>query len=91
MTKAELTAAQFLHSIADNASDRAFDLCPNWPDKPGGYGSTDHVAHAIVSLGQQARDLFWELTGKDPRDVHLTELSTLNPAEWTKTARPRTK
>ena len=87
MTKKELQVAQFLHGIADDGSDRAFDICPNWPDKPGGYGSDDSVGHRCVELGKQAREAFYELTGRHPWDVHICELSTENPAEWTKTAR----
>lgn len=87
MTKDELAIAQFLLGIYEKASDHAFALNPNRTEGRAEYGSNQSIDLHLVALGRQASDIFYELTGKFPSEVHFTELSTLTPAEWTKTAR----
>lgn len=70
MTKAELQAAQFLHGVVHGAYDHE-----------GTIG--DDTARA---LRMAARDAFFALTGRLPSSVHVCELSTDNPASWTKVA-----
>ncbi len=81
MTKEELLCAQYLLGIAQGRSCHRIGTLPD-PTAP--YGSLGSIALQVRNLRTAASRAFLELTGKLPNEVSLVQLSTRNPADWTK-------
>ncbi len=80
MNKKELEAAQFFHGVWWNAERNGDAMDP----KRNGA----NMGHVFTSFSSRASDAFWRLTGRSPKDVSLTELSTVTPAPWARAYKP---
>jgi hypothetical protein len=94
MTKRELALAQFLHGAREQADRLADTLDPGRVCLSAGsaraFGRMPYELRSTVldldKISRAAGRAFLTLTGKHGTDVEIRELSTLTPAEWTKTA-----
>ncbi len=77
MTKAELQAAQTLLGSYQNAQAAADAIDPRRTRRRQSARHLDNIARS-------AGEGFTALTGKLPTHVEMWELSTENPAAWTK-------
>jgi hypothetical protein len=80
MTKKQLELAQFLLSTSDDATRLANEFDPE-------HRRESSIAIRLDNISASARNAFVELTGRHVTKVQLFELSTENPAEWTRSVR----
>lgn len=77
MTKEELSQAQRLYSICHDALDVSEERDPKRERE-------DSISRTCDAISSQAGAAFRELTGRPIYKVSFTELSTIDPASWTK-------
>jgi hypothetical protein len=85
MTKEELELAQFLKGI-HVASELADKLDPERKHGQLKPYRRAFVVSCLDSIAVDGRQAFFQLTGRFPEGVYVTELNVERPAEWTRDA-----